>query len=202
VWSDGHLFFPTHSAFLHDGACAFRFYVPPALTKKDGAMRDTAMITARDYYENVAKATVVEFQKNNGDRRLALLASMAVLHVVDYVMQNREPDPKKAEDAVHQYTYTTSENNFAFLVVKEFALASKHCRLRNNRLHSGEHVTAYPSFTGVMRAGQLFLGDKIGGITIHWKDQQWVNLTNALQNVLELFEADFPELTTDKSDTE
>jgi hypothetical protein len=127
---------------------------------------------------------------------------MAILHVVDYVMQNRESDPIKADEAVSQYNKTTSEKHFAFLVVKDFALASKHCRLRDNRLHSGKHIRAYPSFTGVMRAGQSFLNDKIGGITIHWKDQQWINLTSALQNVLQLFETDFPELTTDKCDAE
>lgn len=95
-------------------------------------MRGTAMITAHDYYENVAKATVTEFQKNNSDLRLAL----------------------------------------------------------------------YPSFTGVMRAGQSFLGDKIGGITIHWKEHEYVNLTIALQNVLKLFETDFHELTTGECDSE
>ena len=79
-------------------------------------MRDKGMITARDYYEKVAKPTVVEFQNNNGDLRLALLASMAILHVVDYVMQNREPDPKKADELVHQYTNKTSKNKFAFQV--------------------------------------------------------------------------------------
>jgi hypothetical protein len=165
-------------------------------------MRGTAMITAHDYYENVAKATVTEFQKNNSDLRLALLASMAVLHVVDYVMQNREAEPKKAVRAMRQYIDTTSENNFSFLVVRDFALASKHCRLSDNRLHSGKHITAYPSFTGVMRAGQSFLGDKIGGITIHWKEHEYVNLTIALQNVLKLFETDFHELTTGECDSE
>jgi hypothetical protein len=160
-------------------------------------MRDAApMLTARSYYENVARATVIEFQKNNSDLRLALLASIAVLHVVDYVMHNREPDdPKKAYQEVSQYVETSAKKNFAFRVVRGFALASKHCHRYGGDFHSGMHMRAYPAFSGVMRAGQSFFGDTTGGITIQWKEHEWVNLSDALQKVLQIFEADFAELT-------
>lgn len=157
-------------------------------------MHAKPMITARNYYDNVVKPTVTEFCNNNKDLRLALLASMAVLHVVDYVMHNRESDPKKADREVKQYSASAGET-FAFRVLRDFALASKHCRLHDNRLHSGEHMVAYPSFTGVMRAGQSFFGDTTGGITIQWDKHQHVNLTHVLLQVLNLFERDFPELT-------
>jgi hypothetical protein len=155
------------------------------------------MITARSYYENVAKATVIEFQMNNSDLRLALLASIAVLHVVDYVMHNREPDPEKANKAVHQYNETTSEKNFAFCVVRGFALASKHCRRRGGDFHSGKHMSAYPSFAGVMRAGQSFFGDKTGGITIQWKEHQWVNLRRPCRRSYRFWRLTLPNLPTD-----
>ncbi len=152
------------------------------------------MISARSYFERIVKPTIDQFRNDNGDLRLALLASMAVLHTVDYVMQNREPDPEKANEAVILYT-RSSDREFAFEVVRDFALASKHCRLRDGSLHSGRTMMAYPSFTGVMRAGQSFLGDKIGGLTIQWREREYVNLTTALERVLQILEADFPELS-------
>jgi hypothetical protein len=152
------------------------------------------MITAYEYYNHVAKPAVDEFQKENGSLKLALSASMALLHVVDYVMQNRESDPKEADEAVRRYVERTSQNRFAFRVVKEFALASKHCRLRADGFHSGEYMRAYASFAGVMRCGQSFLGDAIGGITVRWREQQYVNLTTVLSKTLEIYESDFPEL--------
>src|SRR5437879_3280719 len=147
------------------------------------------MISARDYFDWVVKPTVNQFRKDNADFRLALLAAMATLHTVDYVMQNRESDPEKANDAIARYI--KGKGDFAFQSVRDFALASKHCRLRDGRLHSGRVMTAYPSFVGVMRAGQSFLGDTVGGLTIQWRDHEFVNLTTALGRVLQIFEADF-----------
>ena len=158
------------------------------------------MISARDYYDRVVIPTVGEFSSNNKDIRHALLACMATLHLVDYVMQNRELDPKKADGMVSEFyaAAAAADGNFAFCVVRGFALASKHCRLARGSLegfHSGDHMIAYPAFAGVMRAGASFAGDTVGGITIHWKAQQSVNLTNALKETLQFYEAKFPELT-------
>jgi len=161
-------------------------------------MQRAAMISARDYYDIVVTPTVGEFSSNNKDIRLALLACMATLHLVDYVMHNRDADTTTAEGAVFAFCKEASERNFPFCVVRGFALASKHCRLSQQSLegfHSGDHMIAYPAFAGVMRAGASFAGDTVGGITIHWKAQQFVNLTNALKETLQFYEAEFPELT-------
>ena len=55
-------------------------------------------------------------------------------------------------------------------------------------------MIAYPSFAGIARAGATFIGDTVGGITVHWKAKQFVNLTNALKETLQFYEAEFPEL--------
>jgi hypothetical protein len=47
---------------------------------------------------------------------------------------------------------------------------------------------------GGSRAGQTFLGDTIGGITVEWDERGYVNLTNALKATLEYLESEFPEL--------
>jgi hypothetical protein len=55
-------------------------------------------------------------------------------------------------------------------------------------------MRAYPSFAGVMRTGQSFVGDAIGGVTVHWNEHEYVNLSQALTKTLELYEARFPEI--------
>ena len=160
-------------------------------------MEDAMMLTARDYYTRVAKLAVDAFQKDNHSLWLAMGACMIVLHVVDYVMHNREPDPIKADDAIRRYSEQATEDHFAFRAVREYSLASKHCRRRANGFHSGKYMQAYPCVAGIMRCGQSFLGDTIGGITIRLQEHQNVNLTTVLQKTLEIYEADFPELTFD-----
>ena len=44
-------------------------------------------------------------------------------------------------------------------------------------------------------AGESFIGDTVGGITIDWSDGRWINLTLALQDTLKVMEGDFPEIT-------
>ena len=87
------------------------------------------MISAYDYYTNVVKPTVEEFLDKRADVRRAFLACMATLHTVDYVMQNREPDPKAADKLVDEFKRDSLQQSSAFEVVAAFALASKHCRL-------------------------------------------------------------------------
>ena len=50
------------------------------------------MIGALIYYEKIAKPTAEQFFLENKNIRLAMLACMATLHVVDYVFQNRFED--------------------------------------------------------------------------------------------------------------
>jgi hypothetical protein len=83
------------------------------------------MISAYDYYRKIAKPTVDAFLFNNGDIRLAFLACMATLHVIDYVTQNKAPSPEEGERWVREFC--AGEKSFAFQVVKAFATASKHC---------------------------------------------------------------------------
>ena len=160
------------------------------------------MISAHDYYKTVVIPNVSEFCSNNKDIRLALNASTTTLHVVDYVMQIAEKNSTAADHKVSQFCDAAAGRNFSFCVVRGFALASKHCRLSKQSLegfHSGEHMIAYPSFAGIMRCGASFIGGTVGGITIHWKAQQFVNFTNALKEVLQFFEAEFPELTQENT---
>ena len=161
-------------------------------------MQRAAMISAHDYYNRVVIPTAREFSSNNKDIRLALLACMATLHVVDYVMHNRDTNARTADRKVSAFCEDASGRNFPFCVIRGFALASKHCRLSQQSLegfHSGGHMVAYPSFAGVMRCGASFMGDTVGGITVHWKAKQFVNLANALKETLQFYEVEFSELT-------
>jgi hypothetical protein len=87
------------------------------------------VISAYDYYTKVAKPTVDEFRKRNKDLRLALLACMATLHVIDYVMQNRKSDPLADDNLVRNFKQDKGRTHLSFRAVEAFALASKHCRL-------------------------------------------------------------------------
>ena len=146
------------------------------------------MISARQYYDQITKPTVDEFLRSNKDLRLAMLACAATLHVVDYVGQNRANNVKDGDKKVKALKKKAREQ-FAFEVVEGFALASKHCNLSSRPgFNSGEHMVAYPSFAGVMRAGESFLGDTIGGITVRWTKNRYVNLTWALKEGSSLFQ--------------
>jgi hypothetical protein len=121
------------------------------------------MISACDYYANVAKPTVDEFRKQNKDLRLALLACMASLHVIDYVMQNRTSDPLVGDDLVRDFKQNKARTNLSFRAVEAFALASKHRRLAkgpNKGFHSGKHKTTYRSIAGEAMSGRTFMGDQ------------------------------------------
>ena len=152
------------------------------------------MISAYRYYAEIVKPTVDEFFSNNKDLHLAMLASTVTLHMIDYVAQNRGSNPTDGDNQVRALKVKAKEK-FDFQVVEGFALASKHCNLSSRPgFDSGKHMVAYPSFAGVMRAGQTFLGDTIGGITVEWDERGYVNLTNALKATLEYLESEFPEL--------
>jgi hypothetical protein len=153
------------------------------------------LISAYRYYTEIVKPTVDEFFKSNKDLRLAMLACTVTLHVIDYVAQNKASDANVGDSEVRALK-AKAKAHFAFEVVEGFALASKHCSLsRRPGFDSGKHMVAYPSFAGVAVLGATFLGDIIGGITVHWTERGYVNLTVALKATLEYLESEFPELT-------
>jgi hypothetical protein len=124
---------------------------------------------------------------------------MATLHVIDYVAQNREPDDVDAGSKLVERPKEHSKKQLGlrFCVVEGFALASKHCRLSRGDLrgfHSGDYMVASPAFVGVMTVGGSFIGDETGGVTIHWRDVEYVNLAKALTKTLEFYESEFPEV--------
>src|SRR3954463_13936156 len=126
--------------------------------------------------------------------RLGMNAAAAVLHVVDYVMQNSASDPKTGNRSIDDYR-EDARQNFSFEVVEAFAVASKHCNLRSRPgFDSGTHMVAQTSFIDEM-VGESFIGGTVGGITIDWSEGRWINLTLALQDTLKVMEGDFPEIT-------
>ena len=155
------------------------------------------MISAADYNQLVVHPSLDEFYANNGDLRLAMHAATSLTHAVDYVFQNRGPDPKTANTAIEIYRRDLATRCLSFRVVEGFAMASKHCTMNRKDLKgfsSSQQARFYPSILGVMRLGQTFLGDTVGGICIRWTDHGWVNLTEALQEACAELEAEFPEL--------
>jgi hypothetical protein len=43
--------------------------------------------------------------------------------------------------------------------------------------HSGKYSIVLRAFVGVMQAEISFFGDKTGGVTIQWKEHEYVNLS-------------------------
>jgi hypothetical protein len=159
------------------------------------AFKETIVISAFRYYTEIVKPTVEEFFRNNKDLRLAMLACTVTLHVIDYVAQNKASNAREGQKEAEALK-AKARTQFCFKVVEGFALASKHCSLSSQPgFDSGKHMVAYPSFAGVAVAGATFLGDEIGGITVHWTELGYVNLTAALKATLEYLDSEFPELT-------
>lgn len=164
------------------------------------------MLTAADYYNRIARPTVEDFYRHNSDVRLAMLACMATLHVVDHVVQNRmavttPAEARAADEQVMQLTSELTERHFPFEVVRAYGTASKHGQIGLQRrfqpgFDSGRGYHAPPSFAGVMVAGVSFLGDTVGGITLRWTEHGHVNLTNTLRALLPILEQEFPEIVT------
>ena len=160
------------------------------------------MIPPNIYYQAIVKPTVDEFRSKNHDIRLALLASMVTLHIVDYVMQNRASSPKEGDEAVRDFNSRASEKPFAFQVVREFALASKHCQLlKPPHRNSGDYKVSTPAFYGTAVFGRTFLNDAVGGVAVRWKKTQYVNLSTVLDATLKFYETEFPEIL-DRADNE
>lgn len=123
---------------------------------------------------------------------------MVVLHAVDYVKQNSASDAKTANRLISEYMKDAGGRSFEFRVIRDFALASKHCHLTSHHpgFESDRYMVATPSILGRMVLGRTFLGDSIGGVTIRIDDRENVNLTTALQGAISFLETEFPELTT------
>lgn len=156
------------------------------------------MIPAAEYHRIVVRPSLDEFYVRNGDLRLAMHAATSLTHTIDYVFQNRGPDPKAAGVAAETYRRGLLELCFPFRVVEGFAMASKHCTMNRADLRgfsSSQQDRFYPAFWGTARWGKTFWGDKIGGICIRWPNQNWVNLTEALRASCTILETELPELT-------
>ena len=152
------------------------------------------MMTAAQYVSLIVEPTLEEFRQNVDDLRRGMLASMAVLHVVDFVMQNREATPKAGDDAVAAFKKRMAGVQWGFDTVNLFALASKHGALRNPQgFDIGKHMVAAPAFADVMVIDGSFLGDEIGGITVEVEPTVYVNLLEALDATMALYRAEFSE---------
>ncbi|WP_237479418.1 hypothetical protein [Lichenibacterium dinghuense] len=156
------------------------------------------MISAADYHRVVVLPSLADFCARNGDLRLAMHAAISLTHAIDYVFQNRGPDPKTAGEAAEVYRRDLVGRCFSFRVVEGFAMASKHCTLNRRDLRgfsSSQQAEFYPAYWGTARWGRTFWGDKVGGICIRWLDHGWVNLTEALRGACAILETELPELT-------
>ena len=114
-------------------------------------------------------------------------AATSLTHAIDYVFQNRGPDPKTASAAANAYRRDLTGRCFSFQVVEAFAIASKHCTLNRADIRgfsSDQQGSFFPAFADVMIADASFVDDAIGGICIHWTKNGWVNLTEALPGSL------------------
>ncbi|RYC29206.1 hypothetical protein D3273_25140 [Lichenibacterium minor] len=58
------------------------------------------MNPAAEYHRIVVRPSLDEFHACNGDLRLAMHAATSLMHAIDYVFQNRGPDPKAASAAI------------------------------------------------------------------------------------------------------
>lgn len=160
------------------------------------------MIAPFEYWNNIARPTVQDFFNDRNNVRLAMLACMAVLHTVDYLIQNSEPDAKTANKQIKVFTDEAAQRSPAFRVVRDFALAAKHCRLTSHHpgYQSDQFMIAAPSFAGEFMAGLTFVGDITGGVTVQIGEHEYANLYETLHSVIAFLEAEFSELTSHRSD--
>lgn len=144
------------------------------------------MFAAAEYFEQIAKQTIDEFFADLDNPRRGMLACMALIHTVDHVFQNRFSDGKRADKMVRAFTRKASENTASgaeqlhFAVVRGFANASKHARLTADSLNKGfgskDFEIAAPGRVDEFVIDNSFLEDEVGGVTIRWGENVYVNL--------------------------
>ena len=157
------------------------------------------MIPAAEYHRIVVRPSLDEFYARNGDLRLAMHAATSLTHAIDYVFQNRGPEPKAAGNAAEVYRRDVVRRCFSVRVIEGFAMASKHCTMSRADLRgfsSSEQKRFYPAFADVAFVDLTFLDDTVGGICIRWPDRGWVNLTHALRGACAILETELPDLMT------
>lgn len=156
------------------------------------------MIPATEYHAVIVRPSLDEFYARNGDLRLAVHAAISLTHAIDYVFQNRGPNPKAAGSAAENYRRDLVERCFSFRVVEGFAMASKHCTMNRADLKgfsSSEQGRYHPSVAGRMIAGRFLAGDAVAGVCVRWLGHGWVNLTKALRASCAILETELPDLT-------
>lgn len=152
------------------------------------------MMMAATYVAQIVEPTLEEFRQYRVDLRRAMLASMAVLHVVDFVMQNREATPEAGEKAVGTFKRRIEEQHICFDTVNRFALASKHGALRRDPgFDTDRHRVMIPAFWGRSAWGRSIWGDKLGGVAVRLGGGRAANLLQALDDTMALYRAEFPE---------
>lgn len=155
------------------------------------------MFKADEYYMELTLPTVGEYYADASNVRRGMLACMSVLHVIDHIFQNRNPDPKKANDEVRDECDAVSDRDTMFAVVRGFANASKHAVL-TNKLNPGFGSKDYLQpqggglSDGMVLSGSV-LDDTSGAVMVKWKDQN-INLQMALSSVLKMLVQAYPEL--------
>lgn len=152
------------------------------------------MMTAAAYVSQIVEPTLEDFRRHRADLRRGMLASMAVLHVVDFVMQNCEATPEAGDKAVAAFKKRIEGTHPGFDTVNKFALASKHGALRRDPgFDTDRHRITSPAFFGRFQFGRSFLGDTTGGLVVTLGEGRNVNLLRALDATMDLYRAEFPE---------
>ena len=148
------------------------------------------MMTAATYVSQVVEPTIEEFRQHRTDLRRGMLASMAVLHVVDFVMQNREATPEAGDKAVGAFKRRIEGSHVVFDTVNRFALASKHGALvRHPDFDTDRHRLQ-------TIGGPLFAFGFLGAqseLVVSLDDGTTINLLQALDGTMTLYRSEFPE---------
>ena len=146
------------------------------------------MMTAADYVSQVVAPTLEEFRQHRTDLRRGMLASMAVLHVVDFVMQNRVATREAGDDAVRLFKRRLEGSHAGFYTVNKFALASKHGALvRHPGFDTDQHQIRQNAALFVM-GFPVILPELVvldGGTQ--------VDLLQAIDETMALYRNEFPE---------
>ncbi|MCW6506985.1 hypothetical protein [Lichenifustis flavocetrariae] len=119
-----------------------------------------------------------------------MLASMAVLHVVDFVMQYRNATTQAGMDAIDAFKKCICPSHPGFNAVNNFALASKHGTIKKlPGFDTDKHRVL--SYSPMFPFG--LLGAMPSDLLVEFPDGSCVRLLVALDATMALYRAEFPE---------